>query len=399
MSSTLPIKISSSVLVWARTSIGYSIDEIAHKMNVKPERINAWEKGTASPTYTQLENLAYKVFKRPLAVFFRTEPPKEAPIEKDFRNLTSSEIINLSTEMRLVLRKAKRLQNLVRELNKDNETDLAYKKFKVSIKDDPVSAANRFREFLGLTIEEQKKWKPDNSFDHFKEYIEKIGIYVFQFQMPFEEARAFSLTDDFPIVVLNTDDAKNGRIFSLFHEVCHILFNIGGVFKDKESKNLKGDYAAIEDFCNRFTASFLVPEDLFKKDIDFENQSLHEWSEKDLEKLSKLYSVSKEVVLRKLVDLKLASKSFYFSKKKGWDKELRNRKELILQKQKQKMLEEGRTGGGIPQDLKTVIEKGKPYISKVLEGYEKGHLTYGDISEYLEIKLDHLPKIIERINK
>lgn len=399
MSGAIPIKISNSVLVWARTSIGYSIDEIAHKMNIKPEKINAWENGTASPTYTQLENLAYKVFKRPLAVFFRAEPPKEASIEKDFRNLTSSEITHLSTEMRLVLRKAKRLQNLVRELNKDNETELEYKKFKVSIKDNPITTANSFREFLGLSIEEQKKWKPDNSFDHFKEYIEKIGIYIFQFQMPFEEARAFSLTDDYPIIALNTDDAKNGRIFSLFHEVCHILFNIGGVFKDKESKDLKGEYAEIEDFCNRFAASFLVPEVLFKKDIDFSNQKLKEWSDKDLEKLSRLYSVSKEVVLRKLVDLKLASKSFYFIKKKLWDAELKSRKELILHKQKQKILEEGRTSGGIPIDVKIVSEKGKPFISKVLEGYEKGNLTYGDISEYLEVKLDYLPKIIERINR
>jgi Zn-dependent peptidase ImmA (M78 family)/DNA-binding XRE family transcriptional regulator len=394
MSTALPIKISNSVLVWARTSIGYSIDDIAHKMNVKPEKIIAWENGTASPTYTQLENLAYKVFKRPLAVFFRTEPPKEAPIEKDFRNLTSSEISHLSTDMRLVLRKAKRLQNLIRELNKDSETELPYKKFNVSINDNPVTSANRFREFLGLSIEEQKKWKPHNSFDHFKGYIEKIGIYIFQFKMPFEEARAFSLTDDYPIIVLNTDDAKNGRIFSLFHEVCHILFNVGGVFKDKDSKNLKGEYAAIEDFCNRFAASFLVPEDLFKKDIDFNNQRLREWSDEDLEKFSRLYCVSKEVVLRKLVDLKLASKSFYFSRKKGWDAELKNFKEA----RNKKLKEEGR-GGTEPQDSKVVKEKGKPYISKVLEGYEKGNLTYGDISEYLEVKLDHLPKIIERINK
>lgn len=399
MSATLPIKISTSVLVWARTSIGYSIEEIARKMNVKPEKIEAWERGTDSPTYTQLENLAYKVFKRPLAVFFRTEPPKEVPIEKDFRNLTSSEITNLSTEMRLVLRKAKRLQNLVKELNKDNNIEPTHINFKVSIKDNPTTAANRFREFLGLTIEEQKEWNPDNSFDHFKEYVEKFGIYVFQFQMPFEEARAFSLTDDFPIIVLNTEDAKNGRIFSLFHEVCHILFNVGGVFKDRESKSLIGEYAAIEDFCNRFAASFLVPEELFKRDIEFEKQKSQEWSEKDLEKLSKLYSVSKEVILRKLVDINLASKSFYFARKKFWDNELKNRKELIKEKQKQKMLEEGRSKGGVPQDIKTVMEKGKPFISQVLQSFGKGNLTYGDISAYLEVKLDYLPKIIERINK
>jgi Zn-dependent peptidase ImmA (M78 family) len=394
MAATLPIKISHSVFVWARTSMGYSIDDIAHRLNMRPEKIEAWENGLASPTYTQLEHLAYKVFKRPLAVFFRTEPPEEIPIEKDFRNLTSFEISHLSTEMRLVIRKAKRLQNLVHELSNDNETELIYKKFHVSIKDNPSSAANRFREFLNLSIEEQKNWKSENSFDHFKEYIEKIGIYVFQFQMPFEEARAFSLTDDYAIIVLNTDDAKNGRIFSLFHEVCHILFNFGGIFKDVETKNLNADYHAIEDFCNRFAASFLVPEDHFKKDIEYNKQRLQEWSEKDLEKLSKLYSVSKEVILRKLIDLNLASKSFYFNKKKFWDSEIRR----IKEEKKKKLKEEGRSGAE-SQDSKVVKEKGKLYISKVLENFEQGKLTYGDISEFLEVKLDHLPKIIERINK
>ena len=181
--------------------------------------------------------------------------------------------------------------------------------------------------------------------------------------------------------------------------MCHILFNVGGVFKDQENKSLKGEYAAIEDFCNRFAASFLVPEELFKRDIEFEKQKSQEWSEKDLDKLSKLYSVSKEVILRKLVDLNLASKSFYFARKKFWDNELKNRKELIKEKQKQKMLEEGRSKGGLPQDIKTVMEKGKPFISQVLQSFDKGNLTYGDISAYLEVKLDYLPKIIERINK
>jgi len=367
-------------------------------MNVKPEKVEAWESGVVSPTYIQLENLAYKVFKRPLALFFRNEPPVEEPIEKDFRNLTSSEIAHMSTVLRLVLRKAKRLQNIIGELNRDNLVEPAFKNFKVSLKDNPVTAANNFREFMGLRIEEQKKWRPENSFDRFKEYIEKTGIYVFQFQMPFEEARAFSLTDDFPVIVLNTDDSKNGRIFSLFHEVCHILFNVGGVFKDKEGINLKTEYRRIEDFCNRFSASFLIPEELFKKDIEFDNQKLHEWSEKDLNYLSRLYCVSKEAVLRKLVDLNLASKSFYFSKKRGWDSELRSRKEMVKIKQKQKLQETGRSGG-LPPDILTVMEKGRPFISQVLQSFDKGNLTYSDISAYLEIKLEYLPKVIERIHK
>ncbi|MGI8952715.1 MAG: ImmA/IrrE family metallo-endopeptidase [Chitinophagaceae bacterium] len=394
MASTLPIKISPLILTWARKSIGYSIDETAQKLNIDSKKIESWEKGLASPTYSQLESLAYKVFKRPLAIFFRSEPPSELPIEKDFRNLTNSEINHLSSETRLIIRKAKWLQNLVRELNTGDPTLPLYKEFKVSINDNPVIAANRFREFLGLTIEEQKKWKPDNSFDNFKKYIEGIGIYIFQFSMPFEDARAFSLTDGYPIIVLNIEDAKNGRIFSLFHEVCHILFNVNGIFRDIETKNLKEEYQAIENFCNRFASSFLVPEYLFKKDINYETQRIHEWSDKDLEDLAKLYSVSKEVILRKLVDLKLASKSFYFHQKKIWDTQIKHFKE-----EKRKKLKEQQKGGAESIDSKIVKEKGKPFISKVLQSFDTGKLTYGDISEYLEVKLDHLPKIIERINK
>lgn len=392
--TSLPIRISPAILKWARDSVGYSIEDAAHKLNVSPRKVQDWERGLATPTYNQLENLAYKIYKRPIATFFRKDPPNEIPIEKDFRTLSSSEIQNLSTEMLLVIRKAKHFQNLIKELNQDSFEAANFRNFKVTIEDNPTTSAERFREFIKLSIEDQKKWNTENAFDNFKSHIEKIGIYVFQIQMPFEEARAFSLTDEYPIIVLNTEDAKNGRIFSLFHEVCHILFNVGGIFKDLETNNLNNEYRAIEEFCNKFAASFLVPERLFKKDIDFDNQIIHEWSEKDLNTLSKIYSVSKEVILRKLVDLSLASKNFYFNKKRIWNNELIQ----IREKLKQRNKELGR-GGGQAQDVKVVNEKGKLFISNVLKNYEKGNLSYGQISEFLEVKLDHLPQIIERVNK
>jgi Zn-dependent peptidase ImmA (M78 family) len=391
--TAIPFKVSPSILKWARNSIGYSIEDTAHKLNINRNKLEDWERGVGSPTYSQLENLAYKIYKRPLATFFRKEPPVEKPIDKDFRNLTSSEITNLSTEMILVIRKAKHLQNLIRELDLNLE-EPEFKKFQVSINDNPITASERFRKFINLPIEEQKKWNAPNAFDNFKKYIEKIGIYIFQIQMPFEEARAFSLTDDIPIIVLNTEDAKNGRIFSLFHEVCHILFNIGGIFRDRETNNLNAEYKKVEDFCNLFAASFLIPDNLIKIDIDYSHQIIHEWGEKDLIDLSKIYNVSKEAILRKLVDLNLATKGFYFAKKLFWNAELASIKEKRKQKNK-----DNSVGGGVPQDIKVVNEKGKLFISKVLDSYEKGNISYGQLSEFFEAKLDYVPQIIERVNK
>ncbi len=89
--------IQTSVLQWARESQGFSIDEVANRMKRDPAEITAWESGESAPTYVQLETLAYKIYKRPLAVFFLPQPPSEPDPEREFRTLPNS--ANLSGEL------------------------------------------------------------------------------------------------------------------------------------------------------------------------------------------------------------------------------------------------------------------------------------------------------------
>ena len=79
---------------------------------------------------------------------------------------------------------------------------------------------------------------PELAFSYYRNLIENNGISVFQY--PLIGVRGFSLTDrEFPVIVINSGDYPNGKIFSLFHELCHILFNIGGIFRDYYSEELK----------------------------------------------------------------------------------------------------------------------------------------------------------------
>ena len=322
MSGAIPFRISPAVLEWARTSMGYTIDEAAKKMGISNERYEAWETGENQPTYRQLESLATSVFKRSLAVLFLLKPPLEDSIQKDFRNLSNSDINNLSPEVRLSLRKAKRFQLILKEVNQYEQVE-KYKEFKVSLSDNPSLTAERFREFINLPLSEQKAWKPDNAFNSFKEKIEALGIYIFQLKMPLEQARAFCLSDNIPVIVLSTDDSRNGKTFSLFHEVCHLFFNINGVFRDNVSGNLNREYAEIEAFCNQFAAAFLVPEDDFNNEIIQVN---------DIQRLARTYNVSNEVIARKMLYRKLISDDEFWRMKRNWDalakanKELRNEK-------------------------------------------------------------------------
>ena len=69
--------VNPQVLKWARESSNLSIDEVTIKLKKSTDIIEAWENGADSPSYAQLEKLAYDVYKRPIAVFFFPKPPKE----------------------------------------------------------------------------------------------------------------------------------------------------------------------------------------------------------------------------------------------------------------------------------------------------------------------------------
>ena len=86
--------IQPAVLRWARESIGMSVEDVALKLKRPPEDIRAWESADATaPTYAQLETLAYKVLKRPLAVFFLPEPPKEVSPKREFLFLRYDDLL------------------------------------------------------------------------------------------------------------------------------------------------------------------------------------------------------------------------------------------------------------------------------------------------------------------
>ncbi|MCP4218208.1 MAG: helix-turn-helix transcriptional regulator [bacterium] len=101
MSEQIPV--TPSVLKWARESAGMDIPEVAHKMKKTVETIALWETGEAAPTYIQLEKLAYQVYKRPLALFFFPEPPKEETPRQAFRTLPDHEIETMGNPLRIPL--------------------------------------------------------------------------------------------------------------------------------------------------------------------------------------------------------------------------------------------------------------------------------------------------------
>jgi Zn-dependent peptidase ImmA (M78 family) len=384
------IRIEPSILVWARESLGLSLAEVALKLDKDRETIQQWEFGNSFPTLAQLETLAYNIYKRPLAVFFLPRPPKESTPKQDFRTLPENEISNLSPELRLIIRKAKHNQLVLKQIN-DNKNPVIkplHRVFNLEKSNLNVNFANKLREYLGITRSLQQDFRnPDIAFNYYRNLIEKNGVYVFQY--PLKEVRGFSLMDnEFPVIVINSGDYPNGKIFSLFHELCHILFNVGGIFRDYYSEELRENPNKIEVLCNKFASDILLPNDELINDIlVLENKNNKVWSEEMLSAIAFSYKVSKEVVLRKLLDTGKTTQTFYTKTRIKWS-------ELY----KQDLAKKPKTQKGGPSyHVTNLSHLGKNFVTQVLTNYHSGKLTSSQVSDFLNIKLNRIPDYEKKV--
>src|SRR5690625_7377925 len=86
--------------------------------------------------------------------------------------------------------------------------------------------AKQIREWLGVSMDTQKSWiSSSQALTNWKNLIEEKDIYVVQF--PFvevEECRGFAIAEEkIPVIGINPKDSYNARIFTLIHELDHVL--------------------------------------------------------------------------------------------------------------------------------------------------------------------------------
>jgi len=89
---------------------------------------------------------------------------------------------------------------------------------KASIDDDPDNLSEYIRGLLGISIEDQSKWKDSyEAFNGWKNAVESMDIIVFQTantnKIDPKEMRGFSISESvLPVIVINSKDQPNGKI-------------------------------------------------------------------------------------------------------------------------------------------------------------------------------------------
>ncbi|MDI6897076.1 XRE family transcriptional regulator [Methanocella conradii] len=364
------ISVKPDVLKWLRESSGWTINEVSKRLNITEEWIKKWESGDENPTLNEIKELS-DAYKRPLAAFFLPSPVKEPSLPQDFRRLPGASK-PFSRKTLRAIHKAMNLQDIGRELlenlNLDIETDVS----RANLRDDPEKVAREERHKLGVSIEDQFKWKnPYEAFKAWRSAIEQKNILVFQFPMELEELRGFTLLELSPYaIVVNSSDIVEARIFTLIHEYGHILLREPALCTPETPLNDGSHGASVERWCNQFAGAFLLPSDDIKS--FFERCGLTKYS-----KIASRYKVSRAATLTRLVNLRLISLDKY-------NEEMSKLPINIYKEQ-----------GGIGKPSKRIRQAmGDTFISLVLENSHKGFITNNDALSYLGIKTAHLKELL-----
>lgn len=389
MAETMKVEVNPQLLSWVRHSYGMSTEEVAEKSDIKPATLEAIETGENEPSISQLRRLA-KVYKRPYLYFFRDTIPADLPSIQDFRKLPKEEVeASHIPQLNVEVQEARRRRQVILDLF--DEMDIPAEPFNLhgSLQDEPEVLGARIRQFLQVNILEQFSWrKKSDAFRNWKDAVEAKNILVFQVpDLDIEVFRGLSLTEQIlPVIVINRADSPAGKTFSLIHELVHLAINISGLCNGHEDDR---SFIDVEAFCNRVAASMLVPRDVLLSFDEIQQHSVDaEWDDDTIRKIAKTFSVSKEVIVRRLVTVGKAPQSFYEAKRKEYLKGYRDFR--IKQKERD---------GFLPPAQKAVSNNGMLYITTVFDAYNQRVITQSDVSRFLGVRLKHLARIEERTSR
>lgn len=258
--------------------------------------------------------------------------------------------------------------------------------------DDVNLWARIIRNALGLSAELQYKCPSARQlYLLVRNAAEEAGVFIHCFTgIDTEIVRGFAVYDDvLPIIGLNNDDRYPAKTFSIIHELVHIIKRSSAVCNEMLSS-----FSAQKEeiFCNAVAGEVLVPRANLLKQL-----GSHTPDEIDydlIETIAAKFSVSKEVICRRILDIQKISKNHYIS--------LMAIIRTTFENEREQMREYRRvTGKSIPRNIsREAIDQNSSSLCKTFyHGFREGYFDRQDVARYLGVKQNHVDKFMWEVSR
>lgn len=303
------VAVNPKLLEWASTRS----DKDRTELSTRFPKLARWLSGEEAPTLNQLEQFS-KVTSTPLGFLFLQSPPTEKLPIPHYRTLTDKSVPAPSAELLDTIYTMQRRQAWLREyLVEEARERIALVKC-ANPNEHTAAVADKLRVHLHLDIDWASKhatWT--EALKTLREVMGDAGIIVVvngivgnntHRPLNVEEFRGFVLVDDYaPLVFVNGADGKSAQMFTLAHELAHVVFGSSAAFDLRQMQPAKEH---TEQACNRVAAEFLVPELLLRQ--MWRPDESHPY-----ENVARRFKVSQIVAARRLLDLQLITREAFFA--------------------------------------------------------------------------------------
>lgn len=368
-----------SRLRWCMNDASISSSDLSSRISISESVINKALHGEAGLTFVQIQKLGQFFGRTPL-FYLQPGPVEQVEISTpEFRTL-KNKLHNLSPQTKKIVELVERH----RQLYVDLLDELSYSPptlFSPPPTESlpPEEVASVARAWLGITVE--------NTFDAYRKAIEKHGVLVFRtngyngkWKIPESDpVIGFSLFhSQYPVVVVKKDPSEARQLFTLAHELGHIL-----LFKEStvDSPESLVSHAGKERLANQFASHFLLPS-LSLSQINCDSLPRDPSQlEQELRPYRRMWGVSNDVILIRLIEENRLAQSVYDNFVKWRDECLPNETTVSA-------------GSRAWRYREPLHIFGDPYVRTVLQALEEKKLTLVKASRYLDdLKLPALKQL------
>ena len=375
--------ITPNILRWARESAKMTEDIAAAKVSVPIPKLKEWEEGKSHPTIKQAQTLA-KAYKRPFAIFFLPDIPRDFQPLQDFRTKGSHA---LTTSSIFIIREIQQKQSWMSEVYADNNEKKLDFIGRFTINDSPEIVAKDVLKTLNIVPE---KYKTDNPIREWIKATESNGVFVSRtsfihsrLKLDSDELQGFAIADPYaPFIFINSDDWNAPQLFTLVHELAHLWIAETGISNkiDPELKN-QSKFHPVELFCNKVAANALMP----KENVLNHSQNSYHQS-KELFKTAKAFGVSSFALLVRALNLGLDTVQEYAGLKEQVESdylEFLDREAAKREKQKN-----SNKKGGPNYFLLQLNRNSRLFTQTVLDGFYGGYVEPALASNLLNVHVN-----------
>jgi len=385
--------INPDILKWARISARITEAQAAKKVNVSVEKINEWESGLKQPTIKQAQKLA-KAYKRPFALFFLPDVPRDFQPLKDYRVKGSKE---LTTASLFIIREIQQKQTWISEVKEENNEDMLPFVGRYTLDDDTTTVAKDILNTLDIN---PLHYSHDNPLLEWIYKSEMNGIFISRtsfihsrLTLDSEEIQGFAIADPYaPFVFINSDDWRAPQLFTLVHELAHLWISKTGISNEIEYdiKNKK-KYHPVELFCNEVAANALIPIE-YLENVDekiFDNPD-------EVFKASRKLGISTFSFLVKALNEKIISIKTYTQLKH--DANVQFGKYLKEEENRRLRMKEKKDRGP-NYYLLQINRNSRLFTHQVLDAYHGGYIEPTLASNLLNVKINNFSKLESQLNR